>query len=89
MAMRERVQTPPHSEVKRVKPDWMPWVIVIAAMIMTGITPSEVQVASGAVGTVHVGSPAPDFTLLLLNGKTVTLSGLKGKPILLSFWHSG
>lgn len=32
--------------------------------------------------------PAPDFTLTLLDGKTLTLADLKGKPVLLNFWWS-
>ncbi len=32
--------------------------------------------------------PAPDFTLTLLDGKTLTLADLKGKPVLLYFWWS-
>jgi cytochrome oxidase Cu insertion factor (SCO1/SenC/PrrC family) len=72
-----------------VKLRWIPWAIAIAVMIAAGILHGKAQVASGAAGTAHVGRPAPDFTLRLLNGKTVPLSSLKGKPILLSFWHSG
>ncbi len=33
--------------------------------------------------------PAPDFTLTLLDGKTLTLADLKGKPVLVNFWWSG
>ncbi len=33
--------------------------------------------------------PAPDFTLTLLDGKTLSLADLKGKPVLLNFWRSG
>jgi cytochrome c biogenesis protein CcmG/thiol:disulfide interchange protein DsbE len=34
----------------------------------------------------RVGSPAPDFELKDLDGKTVRLSDLKGKPVLINFW---
>lgn len=33
-----------------------------------------------------VGSPAPDFTLRALDGTTVTLSALRGHPVLINFW---
>ena len=33
-----------------------------------------------------VGQIAPDFTLTDLNGNSVTLSGLKGKAVLINFW---
>ena len=45
--------------------------------------------APGASPTARVGSPAPDFTLQLLDGKKITLSSLKGKAVVLNFWHSG
>ena len=32
------------------------------------------------------GEGAPDFTLRDLNGQQVSLSGLRGKPVLLFFW---
>lgn len=31
---------------------------------------------------------APDFTLTLLDGKTLALRELRGKPVLLNFWWS-
>jgi peroxiredoxin len=34
---------------------------------------------------IEVGSQAPDFTLKDQNGKSVRLSSLKGKRVLLSF----
>ena len=89
MAIRQPVQTLRRSQRKRVKLQWIPWAIAIAVTIAAGILHGKAQVASGAAGTAHVGSPAPDFSLRLLNGNKVTLSSLKGKPILLSFWHSG
>ena len=44
---------------------------------------------SGASPTARVGNPAPNFTLQLLDGKKITLSSLKGKAVVLNFWHSG
>lgn len=36
----------------------------------------------------RVGSLAPDFSLRTLDGVTVTLSALKGQPVLINFWAS-
>lgn len=36
-----------------------------------------------------VGQPAPEFKLNDINGKSVSLSQFKGKPVLLTFWVSG
>jgi peroxiredoxin len=39
--------------------------------------------------SLAVGQPAPDFSLKTLDGQsTVTLSELRGKPIILNFWAS-
>ncbi|MCH8052101.1 MAG: redoxin domain-containing protein [Chloroflexi bacterium] len=35
--------------------------------------------------TVAVGSEAPDFTLEAIDGNKVTLSSLRGKPVVLVF----
>lgn len=35
------------------------------------------------------GQTVPDVALELLDGKMVTLKELRGKPVLLNFWHSG
>jgi cytochrome c-type biogenesis protein len=39
-----------------------------------------------ANGPVQVGKPAPDFSLSDIDGHHVSLSQLKGKPVLISFW---
>ena len=35
-----------------------------------------------------IGNPAPDFTLQTIDGQTVTLSALRGKPVIVNFWAS-
>ena len=37
-------------------------------------------------GRPSIGSPAPDFRLMDLHGKTVSLSDYQGKVVLLNFW---
>lgn len=37
-------------------------------------------------GPVQVGKPAPDFTLVDIDGHPVSLAALKGQPVLISFW---
>lgn len=37
----------------------------------------------------QVGDKAPDFTLSTLDGGQVTLSELKGSPVMLTFWTTG
>jgi cytochrome c biogenesis protein CcmG, thiol:disulfide interchange protein DsbE len=36
----------------------------------------------------ETGEPAPDFTLATLNGETVRLSDLRGRPVVVNFWAS-
>jgi len=51
----------------------------------TFTTRSTVQTSS-EVGT-EVGMRAPDFTLPTLDGKQVSLAGLRGKMVMLNFWQ--
>src|SRR5438270_7654533 len=37
-------------------------------------------------GPVQVGKPAPSFTVTDIDGRRVSLSQLRGKPVLISFW---
>lgn len=43
--------------------------------------------ATAAMAGVSIGTPAPDFTLTDLNGKSVKLSDFKGKHVVLE-WHN-
>ena len=59
-------------------------VLVVAARLVPP-RPEALRV-SVAGGQAAVGSPAPDFTTQTLDGATVRLSQLHGKPVLLDFW---
>ncbi len=67
---------------------WTTWPVVVVALIAGLVVSSGSKAAPGASSAARVGSPAPDFNLRLLNGGTVTLSSLKGKPVAVNFWHS-
>jgi peroxiredoxin len=38
-----------------------------------------------ATATLRVGDPAPDFTLRAHDGRTITLSALRGQRVVLAF----
>jgi peroxiredoxin len=60
-------------------------------VVIIGVMIALVVMQSGpkpTPGKAHVGNPAPDFTLQLFNGESVSLSSLKGKPVVVSFWAS-
>lgn len=42
-----------------------------------------------ALAEAKIGQPAPDFTLPTADGKTVKLSELKGKPVVIEFFNPG
>lgn len=51
-------------------------------------------VAGGVSGTgwaiaPPAGKPAPEFSLMLLDGRVVALKDFRGKPVLINFWASG
>ena len=55
-------------------------VILTLVLLLTGCSADSKQLMA------RVGEPAPDFRLQNLNGQSVTLSELRGKPVLLNFW---
>lgn len=59
--------------------------IVLAAKTAAPTQPGAVTVGSGQLAK---GQLAPDFTARTFDGKTLTLSSLRGKPVLLNFFAS-
>jgi thiol-disulfide isomerase/thioredoxin len=67
--------------------------IMITAVLASGLlvgcgggTPTTSGTTPSVTAAPEKGKPAPDFTLTDLDGKTVTLSSLKGKRVLINFW---
>jgi hypothetical protein len=66
---------------------WKSWVYLgVLALALVGIVAYMVMQSPGEVA--RVGRPAPDFTLYQLNGQKITLSSLRGRPVLVDFWGS-
>ena len=57
--------------------------VVAAAMLYFGFHMAR---RSGPMPRITKSGPAPDFTLESLDGKSVRLSDLRGKAVLLNFW---
>jgi len=57
----------------------------VTALLLFSIPAHSVYASDS---TPAIGTPAPDFELKALDGRTVKLSDLKGKVILLNFWST-
>lgn len=51
-------------------------------------TVSPTTTSSSAPVGLQVGDAAPNFTLTTLDGKQVSLSDFRGKPVMLNFWYA-
>ncbi len=60
-------------------------VVGLVAILAWGLTRKEP--VTGLSGETRVGLPAPNFTIELLEGGTMTLSELEG-PVVVNFWAS-
>ena len=60
-------------------------VMLVAMLVVTGCSVGPEDGNSGPTGT-QVGDRAPDFELQDLNGQVVSLSGLRGRPVMVNFW---
>lgn len=58
-------------------------VVTLVAVLVYGIANKGTQ-----AGPRLAGKPAPDFTLNLFDGGSITLSQLRGRPVVLNFWAS-
>jgi thiol-disulfide isomerase/thioredoxin len=67
-----------------------PLALVVVAIVAAGMLYFGLHAARSS-GTTHplgmaYGTPAPDFKLESLDGRTVSLSEFKGKAVLVNFW---
>lgn len=59
---------------------------IVAAMLFAGIRATRNNRATTPVAGQLIGNVAPDFQLQTLDGKSMKLSDLRGKAVLLNFW---
>ncbi|HET8913315.1 MAG TPA: TlpA disulfide reductase family protein [Ktedonobacteraceae bacterium] len=64
-------------------------VILIVGLLLPATTGAN-QSQNGAAGVVgwKVGNQAPNFTLQTPDGRKLSLSDFRGKPVLLNFWYA-
>ncbi|MHB1652035.1 MAG: TlpA family protein disulfide reductase [Desulfitobacteriaceae bacterium] len=64
--------------------------LVFGLFLITGCASNTSEAAKGTVqGPVvglSIGNLAPDFSISMMDGKTLKLSELRGKPVFLNFW---
>jgi len=55
-------------------------IMLISGLLITGCS------ADSEPSTATIGKPAPNFQLQNLDGQSISLNDLKGKPVLVNFW---
>jgi cytochrome c biogenesis protein CcmG, thiol:disulfide interchange protein DsbE len=70
------------------------WRLLLAGVLVVGCAwilfsrPAEGAITEGGIPSPHEGFAAPDFTLSLLDGRSVRLSDLRGQVVVVNFWAS-
>lgn len=67
---------------------WIGLMLFLFAALLVGCDRGQPSAAAADPPAPIVGRLAPDFTLKTLDGQTVTLSELRGRPVLINFWAS-
>lgn len=74
------------TSVRRVYP-WALWVFIAGVVwVFLSRMPADRVVQAGPPSSPKEGFIAPDFTLDLLGGGEVTLSELRGSPVMINIW---
>ena len=63
-------------------------IVMLAVILGSGLAMAGCTSAPAPVPGQPPSTGAPDFELENLDGETVTLSGLRGRPVMLNFWAS-
>ena len=88
MAKRKLAKASANKPSSRKTTPWIFWAIAGGVGVVLVAVVAYLYFEAGRAPEIRVGKPAPDFTLSLFNGQSVTLSSLKGRPVLLNFWSS-
>ncbi|TSA83820.1 TlpA family protein disulfide reductase [Deinococcus detaillensis] len=79
------------TKLNSTPPAWRRFIapgIAFALVAALGVALLRPKDASSGVGDPLLGKAAPTFVLKTLDGGTVSLEQLKGKPLVLNFWAS-
>ena len=61
-------------------------IIIVTVVVLALLALTVTMLTASAPKVAKVGQPAPDFTLMTVDGKQVSLSQFKGKPVIINFW---